>query len=39
MPPPKRRFVSRRGFLAAIAATSVAAGALALSARGADAAA
>src|SRR3954462_12323459 len=38
MSPPKRQSVSRRGFLAAMAATSAAAGAFALSARGADAA-
>jgi pimeloyl-ACP methyl ester carboxylesterase len=36
---PNRQSVSRRGFLAAMAATSAAAGAFALSARGADAAA
>ena len=39
MSPPKRQSVSRRGFLATIVATSAAAGALALSAGGAEAAA
>ena len=38
MSPPKRQSVSRRGFLAAMAATSAAAGAFALSARGGSAA-
>jgi hypothetical protein len=38
MSPPNRQSVSRRGFLAGMAATSAAAGAFALSARGADAA-
>jgi hypothetical protein len=38
MSPPKRPSVSRRGFLAAMAATSAAVGAFALSARGASAA-
>ena len=38
MSPPKRQSVSRRGFLAAMAATSAAVGAFALSARAASAA-
>ena len=38
MPQPKRQSVTRRGFLAAMAATSATVGAFALSARGASAA-